>query len=157
MPSTGKIFFWLQQSMLTRNYPSDCLSRSTLEGLAEEKKLGLVIDRQYTGTGNTTKNVGTGTLEERPNTFLGNNLATGIKRGLVLDGLFKKVSVRLEYIAEATQKISSRLQGGWFSPDPLPPSNGICTYFTRRHHHTPTDGVERIRSNTGTSGHSPAE
>ena len=54
IPSTGKNFLWLQQPILIRNYPSDYLSRSTLEGLAEEKKLGLVIDRQYTGTGNTT-------------------------------------------------------------------------------------------------------
>jgi len=32
-----------------------------------------------------------------------------------------------------------------------------CTYFTRRHHHAATDGIERVRGNTGTSGDSPAE
>lgn len=31
------------------------------------------------------------------------------------------------------------------------------TYLTRSHHHTTTDSVKRIRSNTSTSGDSPAE
>jgi hypothetical protein len=60
-----------------------------LEGLSEEEELGLIVDGQHTGTGNTTENVGTSTLEERLNTLSGDNLATGIERGLVLDGLGK--------------------------------------------------------------------
>jgi hypothetical protein len=47
----------------------------------------LVIDGEHTGTGNTTKNVGTGTLEQRADTLGGDNLAEGIEGGLVLDGL----------------------------------------------------------------------
>lgn len=31
------------------------------------------------------------------------------------------------------------------------------TYLTRGHHHTTTDGVERVGGNTGTGGDSPAE
>lgn len=31
------------------------------------------------------------------------------------------------------------------------------TYLTGSHHHATTDGVERVRSDTGTSGDSPAE
>jgi hypothetical protein len=33
----------------------------------------------------------------------------------------------------------------------------VLTYLTGRHHHTTTDGVERVRGNTGTSGDSPTE
>ncbi|KAI6751791.1 hypothetical protein HG531_006487 [Fusarium graminearum] len=41
----------------------------------------------YTGTGNTTENVGTSTLEERLDTLLGDNLAGSVHGVLVLDGL----------------------------------------------------------------------
>jgi len=91
------------------------LSRSTLELLAEHEKLGLVVDGEHTGTGNTTEDVGTSTLEERLDTFGSNDLLSGIQGRLVLDGL------------------------------------------TRGHHHTTTDSIERIRSNTSTSSDSPAE
>jgi hypothetical protein len=57
------------------------------EGLAEEDQLHLIVDGQDTGTGNTTENVGTCTLEERLNTLLGDDLAGGIHGSLVLDGL----------------------------------------------------------------------
>jgi hypothetical protein len=50
-----------------------------LEGLAEHQDLHLIVDGQDTGTGDTTENVGTCTLEERSDTFLGNDLATGIE------------------------------------------------------------------------------
>jgi hypothetical protein len=33
----------------------------------------------------------------------------------------------------------------------------IATHLTRRHHHTTTDGVKRIRGNTSTSGDGPSE
>lgn len=33
----------------------------------------------------------------------------------------------------------------------------VITYLTRSHHHTTTDGVQRVRGNTGTGGDSPAE
>ncbi len=91
------------------------LTRSTLELLAEHDKLGLVVDGQDTGTGNTTENVGTSTLEERADTLGGDDLASSIHSSLVLDGL------------------------------------------TGSHHHATTDGVKRVRSNTSTSGDSPAE
>ena len=108
-------------------------SRSTLELLAEHEELNLIVDGEHTSTGDTTEDVGTGTLEERPDTLLGNDLATSIEGGLVLDGLLKLVIVH--YIDTANNP----------------------TYFTRSHHHTTTDGVERVRSNTSTSGDSPAE
>ena len=60
---------------------------SLLEGLAEDKDLELIVDREHTSTGNTTEDVGTGTLEERLDTLLGNNLLEGIEGALVLDGL----------------------------------------------------------------------
>jgi hypothetical protein len=85
------------------------------EGLAEEDQLHLIVDGQDTGTGNTTENVGTCTLEERPDTLLGDDLATGIEGTLVLDGL------------------------------------------TGGHHHATTDSIQRVRSDTSTSGDGPSE
>lgn len=85
------------------------------ELLAEEEELDLVVDRQDTSTGDTTEDVGTGTLEERLDTLLGDDLAGSVHGGRVLDGL------------------------------------------TRGHHHTTTDGVQRVGGNTGTGGNSPAE
>jgi hypothetical protein len=89
----------------------DCL----LEGLAEHQDLHLIVDGQDTGTGDTTENVGTCTLEERLEALLGDDLATGIEGRLVLDGL------------------------------------------TGGHHHTTTDGVQGVGSNTGTGGDTPSE
>jgi hypothetical protein len=86
-----------------------------LEGLAEHQDLHLIVDGQDTGTSDTTKNVGTCTLEERLDTLLGDDLATGIDGRLVLDGL------------------------------------------TGGHHHTTTDGVQWVGSNTGTGGDTPSE
>lgn len=58
-----------------------------LEGLAEHEELGLVVDGQDTGTGNTTEDVGTSTLEEGLDTLAGDDLATSVDGRLVLDGL----------------------------------------------------------------------
>ena len=58
-----------------------------LEGLAEHEELGLVVDGQDTGTGNTTEDVGTSTLEEGLDTLAGEDLATSVDGRLVLDGL----------------------------------------------------------------------
>ena len=63
------------------------LARSSLELLAEHKELSLVVDGEHTGTSDTTENVGSSTLEQRLDTFLSNDLATSIKRGLVFDSL----------------------------------------------------------------------
>jgi hypothetical protein len=109
--------------MLKPNYPllhlrsPQLLYRANhlLEGLAEHQDLHLIVDGQHTGTGDTTENVGTSTLEEGLDTFLGDNLATSIERRLVLDG------------------------------------------FTGSHHHTTTDSVQGVRSDTGTSGNWPSE
>ena len=85
------------------------------EGLAEKDDLELVVDREHTSTGDTTEDVGTGTLEQGLDTLLGNDLLGGVEGALVLDGL------------------------------------------TRGHHHTTTDGVERVRGDTRTSGNAPTE
>ncbi len=64
-----------------------CLAGTTLEGLSEHKHLELVVDGEHTSTGDTTQNVSAGTLEERLDTLLGDDLAEGVERALVLDGL----------------------------------------------------------------------
>jgi len=63
------------------------LAGAALEGLAEEQDLELIVDGEHTSTGNTTEDVGTGTLEEGLNTLVGDDLSEGIERALVLDGL----------------------------------------------------------------------
>lgn len=35
--------------------------------------------------------------------------------------------------------------------------HAMVTHFTRSHHHTPTDSIERVRADTSASGDSPAE
>jgi hypothetical protein len=97
--------------------------------------LDLVVDREHTGTGDTTEDVGTGTLEERADTFLGDDLAAGVDGGLVLDGLSQLVLV--------------------FNVQRM--IVGCKTHFTRSHHHTTTDRVERVGGDTSTGGDSPAE
>ena len=64
------------------------LARAALVGLAEEQQLHLVVDGQHTSTSDTTENVGTSTLEERPHTFCSNDLATSVERALVFDSLY---------------------------------------------------------------------
>lgn len=63
-----------------------CLARSTAVDLAEHEDLELVVEREYTCTGDTTENVGTCTLEERLGALLGDDLRTGVEHGLVVDG-----------------------------------------------------------------------
>src|ERR1700760_3218427 len=101
------------------------LSRSTLELLAKEDELNLIVDGQDTSTGDTTENVGTSTLEERLDTFRGNNLLESIKGSRVLDGLYL-VSMVADY--EVRNK----------------------TCLARGHHHTTTDSIQRIRADTST-------
>lgn len=57
--------------------------------LAEHDLLELVVERQHTSTSNTTENVGTGTLEERLDTLLGDDLQRLVRTGTSLqyDGL----------------------------------------------------------------------
>lgn len=83
--------------------------------LSEHELLELVVERQDTGSGDTSENVGSGTLEERLDTLLGDDLRTGINHRLVVDGT------------------------------------------TRSHHHSSSDSVERVRSETGTGGDSPTK
>lgn len=99
----------------TQLNPHLCKRYRLLEGLAEHQDLHLIVDGEHTSTGNTTEDVGTGTLEERLEALLGDDLATSIEGRLVLDGL------------------------------------------TRSHHHTTTDGVQRVRGDTGASGDGPSE
>lgn len=83
--------------------------------LAEHELLELVVERQDTGTGNTSEDVGSGTLEERLDTLLGDDLRTGVDHRLVVNGT------------------------------------------TRGHHHSSSDSVERVGSETGTGGDTPSE
>ena len=53
---------------------------SLVELLAKQEQLSPIVDGQHTGTGDTTENVGSGTLEERADTFLGNDLRTRVER-----------------------------------------------------------------------------
>jgi hypothetical protein len=91
-----------------RNHP-------LLESLSEHQDLHLIVDGQDTGTGDTTENVGSSTLEEGLGTLLGNDLTESIEGRLVLDSL------------------------------------------TRSHHHTTTDSIQWVRSNTSTSGNTPSK
>ena len=63
------------------------LAGTTLEGLSEHEELDLIVDGEHTGTGDTTEDVGTSTLEERSRTLSGEDLTGGIERALVLDSL----------------------------------------------------------------------
>ena len=69
------------------------LAGATLELLAEEEELNLVVDGQHTSASDATQDIGTGTLEKGANTFSGNDLVEGIEGGLVLDGLVEMISV----------------------------------------------------------------
>lgn len=83
------------------------LTRSALECLAEHKQLRLIVDGQHTGTGNATEDVGTSTLEQRPDTFLGDDLASGIQGGLVFDSLLNViVSQNVRLSEENTQWVN---------------------------------------------------
>jgi hypothetical protein len=84
-------------------------------GETHHELLHLVVERQDTGTGNTTEDVGAGTLEERLDALGGDDLATGVHHRRVVDGR------------------------------------------TRGHHHATTDGVKRVRGETGTGGDGPSE
>jgi hypothetical protein len=105
----------------------------SLELLSEKEELGLIVDGQHTSTSDTTENVGTSTLEERLDTLSGDDLLESIEGGLVLDGLDKWLVSSIEGL-------------GIFE-----------TYLSGGHHHTTTDGIKRVRGNTGTSGDSPTE
>ena len=63
------------------------LTRSTLEGFAEHDELDLVVDGQYTGTGNTTEDVSTSSLEEGLHTLSGNDGPEGMEGRVIFDGL----------------------------------------------------------------------
>jgi len=98
---------------------SHTLARSTRSthgvDLAEHELLELVVKRQDTGTGNTSEDVGSGTLEERLDTLLGDDLRSSVDHRLVVDGT------------------------------------------TRGHHHSSSDSVKRVGSETGTGGDTPTK
>lgn len=71
------------------------LTGTTLEGLSEHDELDLVVDGQDTSTGDTTKDVGTGTLEERLNSLSLDDLREGVHGGLVLDSLTRSLRIGL--------------------------------------------------------------
>lgn len=68
----------------------DRLPGSTLEGFTKEQELCLVVDGKHTSASYPTENVRPSALEERPNAFLGNDLAPCVEGRLVLHGLGKK-------------------------------------------------------------------
>jgi hypothetical protein len=105
----------MNDSLLNERVWTTQSTRSTRVNLAEHNLLELVVKRQDTSTGDTTKDVGTSTLEERLVTLAGDDLAVAVEHGLVVDG------------------------------------------STRSHHHTTTDGVERVRGETSTNRDTPAE
>lgn len=57
------------------------------ESFAEEQQLDLVVEGEYTGSGNTTQDVGAGTLKERLGTLGLDDGAEGVEGRSVLDGL----------------------------------------------------------------------
>lgn len=75
----------------------------------------LVVSGQYTGTSDTSQDVGTSTLEERLDTFGGNDLSSSVGDTVVM-GL-----------------------------------------GTRSHHHSSSNSVQGVRSETSTSGDGPTE
>jgi hypothetical protein len=87
----------------------------SLELLAEEDHLHLVVHGDDTGTGNTSENVGTAASEERSNTLGLDNLDTAVEGRRVLDAS----------------------SGG--------------------HHHSSSDGIERVRGGRSTGGDGPSE
>ena len=80
------------------------LARSTRVNLAKHDLLELVVQRQNTGTSDTTENVGTSTLEQRFGTLLGNDLRPSIKHRLVVD-----TSAGSHHHATTTEQISTTL------------------------------------------------
>jgi hypothetical protein len=66
-------------------------SWTSVELLVDARSCGMegltVVDGEHTGTGYTTENVGTSTLEEGSDTLSSHDLLGGIERALVLDGL----------------------------------------------------------------------
>lgn len=61
------------------------LTRATRVDLAKHNLLELVVQRQHTSTSNTTKDVGTSTLEQGLGTLLGHDLRAGVEHRLVMD------------------------------------------------------------------------
>ena len=74
----------LRSHQLTARMP---LARTALELLAEHEELNLIVDGEHTRASNAAQNVGTRALEQRLDAFLGDDLSSCIKRGLVFDGL----------------------------------------------------------------------
>ena len=75
------------------------LASGSLEFLAEHEQLGLIVDGEHTGTGDTTEDVSARTLEERLNTLPGNDLSSGIHGRLVLDGLLLQTTMSASTIS----------------------------------------------------------
>jgi len=59
--------------------PGYGLTGTTLEFLAEEDQLDLIVEGKDTSTSDTTEDVGACTLEQRSYTFLGNDLLEGLE------------------------------------------------------------------------------
>jgi hypothetical protein len=81
----------------------------------EEGHLQLIVTGKHTCAGDTTQDIGAGTLEERPPALLGQDDGEGMQRAAVLDGL------------------------------------------TGGHHHTTTNGIDRVRGKTSTDSDTPAK
>ena len=104
------------------------------EGFAEEEQLDLVVEREHTGSGNTTQDVGTGTLEERLDTLGLDDGVEGVERGSVLDGLTRGLQWS---VSSRAQSSNSSGGGGGGGGGGLPSScdDGRCPEDTRQFQH----------------------
>jgi hypothetical protein len=88
------LYLVIPSGLIVRTSRTRRLAGATLELLSEENELHLIVDGQDTGTGDTTENVGTSSLEERAGTLNSDDLTEGIEGRLVLDGLEKVSGVQ---------------------------------------------------------------
>lgn len=99
----------------------DFLTRSTLEGFSEHEELNLIVNGKYTGTSDTTEDIGTSTLKQRSDTFSSNDLASGIQGRLVFDSLDKLSMKQSRVVKSAPEYLlllkSSSYADGWCRVD----------------------------------------
>ena len=80
----------------------------------------MVVDRKDTSASYATEDVGSSTLEQGPYAFLGDDLAPGIQRRLVLDGLELRLlttSLSFAQKMDLPRRKSSSYADGWYQED----------------------------------------
>jgi hypothetical protein len=116
------LFEWASRSIALGGIRAR-LTRPSLVDLAEEELLELVVERQDTSTGDTTEDVGTGTLEEGSDTLVLDDLGTSVHHVLVC---YSEWSLARRH------------------PTEKPKVSLTVNLLAGSHHHTTTDGVERV-------------